>query len=81
MIDAINTMDLGLIRDTTNPHARQARRMADMLAKIFKKSEKLDVFETIESTETGEQTYTIQTSNTMSIPSFSPLVLSVPPRP
>lgn len=62
MIEATNTTDLGLIKDATNPLARQAKRGVDM----YWQSGKTEIDE---STETSEQTESTQTFHTAGTPS------------
>lgn len=59
IIDATNTSDLGLNRDTTNPMARQARQGVDMLAKMYRSQ-----IVASKTAEASGQTRTTQTSAT-----------------
>lgn len=80
MIEPSKTLDLGLIRDTTNPLAKQVRRATDIVANMFKQSGQPDIAKTDETAKTDSQTEPAQTSDTTSTPSSSPLIQFVPPR-
>lgn len=56
MLEALNTKDLGLMRDAANPLARKAIHVADMVANIFRKSGQLDVTETTETIKIYRET-------------------------
>lgn len=73
IIESTNTLNLGLIRDTTNLMARQARQQANMLEEIFRQSSQTEAAETVEVVVKGGQTGTTQTSDAVGI-SSAPLL-------
>lgn len=58
MLKTINTTDLGLIKDTANPLARQSKQGVEMLAELYRQS---DQEETSDVIKEGGQMKTTQT--------------------
>lgn len=78
LIEHTNIIDLGLIRDDANSMARQARRGAEIIAKIYKsQTGQANAPETDDPTGGGVCTNP-QTSNTAGTSSAPPMAQSIP---
>lgn len=79
MIEDTNTTILGLIRDAITPLARQARKGANFLDKMYESQ--TEAVKNAKAAETDKQTMTTQTSDAESISSSPSMIQSVLPRP
>lgn len=77
ILEATNITGLGLIRDATNPLARQVQKIANFMANIFQHSSQV---ESAKAAETSEQMETTQTDSVGNSSALY-LVQSVPYRP
>lgn len=77
MIEAMNTTNLGLIRDIANPLDKKERNRADMLAEMYRQSGQTETTDTIKKDFQTETSLTLDAAGAYRA---SPLMHSVPPR-